>query len=441
MIFKITNKEEIMKKALSIATICMLAGIALICSCTFHSDADLTIALGGAPAEIDFWETIIREFENESGATIELLRQPSDTDQRRQQLIISLRARQATPDVFLIDVAWLAQFAASGWLEPLNDYVARDNLDLNAFFTRVVDMTDIYEKKLIALPVYVDGGLLYYRKDLLDAHGYEPPQTWNQLVEYSKKIQDEQRETNPAFYGFVWQGAQYEGLVCNFIEYAVSNNGGITISSSDKIIDTEQNIEAVNFMYDLIHTYKISPENVYTELKEDETRLFFQQGNALFERNWPYAWALHQSDESPVKDKVGIVPLPHFEGGESAAALGGWHVGISHYSDAKDLAWQFVKYITSYDVQKRCALEIGWNPGRQDVYTDKGILAKLPYFERLRTVFEHAVARPYVPYYTQLSQIIQRYLNTIIAGKQPAQKGLSEAEKELKSIVEQYEKD
>ena len=411
----------------------------LFVSCSKQPDNVLSIALGGEPAELDFWEKIIGEFEKRNNITVDFLRQPADTGQRRQQLLVSLSAKKNNPDLFLMDVAWSVQFAASGWLEPLDEFVTRSNLDTSVFFDRVIRLADTYNDRLIALPVYIDGGLLYYRTDLLNKYGFTVPETWDKLVMCAQKIQAHERKTNPSFYGFVWQGMQYEGLVCDFLEFAGSNNGGLVSADGTIYIDTPANRTAVKFMYDLIHTYKISPLNTYTEMKEDDARMVFEQGNALFERNWPYAWPIHQRNGSPVKGKVGIAPLPHFRGGRSVSTLGGWHIGISRYSDAKPLAWKFIQFVTSYTTQKKFALELGWNPGRRDVYNDKDVLEKLPHFKRLRSVFEHALPRPNVPYYTHISQVIQKYVNSIIAGKTTPQTGLSLAQKEIGRIIEKYE--
>ena len=188
----------------------------------------VTFAVGGAPNEIEFWETLVKEFTRQTGIKVNILRQPTDTDQRRQGLVISLKAKKADPDVFLMDVAWVAQFGASEWLEPLDDYIKKEKINLDAFFNKVVNLVDRYKGKLIALPVYIDAGVLYYRKDLLRKYGYsKPPNTWDELVNCALKIQKSMRKTNPNFYGFLWQGAQYEGLVCNWLEFATSNGGGI----------------------------------------------------------------------------------------------------------------------------------------------------------------------------------------------------------------------
>jgi len=334
-----------------------------------------------------------------------------------------------------MDVVWINQFIQSGWLQPLNDYEENTNFDSSPFFNRILNLVDRFNNKLFALPVFMDVALLYYRTDLID----RAPETWLQLKDLSVKIQKEQRNANKNFNGFVWQGAQYEGLVCSFLEFIASNGGSILQNDSIKI-DSKQNEIALQFMQDLIHKYKISPENTYTEMKEEEVRREFQKGNALFERNWTYAWKLHNSDDSNVKGKVGMTILPHFNGHKSVSTLGGWHIGISKYSDRKDKAWKFIQYVTSYKVQKEMVLDIGWNPGRKDVYTDEELQRKLPNLKILEYVFDNTVARPTVPYYSGISEVIQRNVNNCLADKISPKDALLEMEKEIKEVIKIYGK-
>jgi len=399
----------------------------------------LTIWIGGAPQEVEYWEKLIGEYEKSAGEEVNVVVQPTDSDQRRQGLVISLQAKQPDPDVFMMDVVWIGQFVKSNWIEPLDSYIKKSNFDTSAFFSKVLNLVDMYDGKLYALPVNVDGGLLYYRKDLLGKYNYTaPPGTWQQLVEFSENIQANERISNPNFTGFVWQGAQYEGLVCTFEEFISSNRGGI-MNGNTIDLNTPQNETALQFMQDLIYTYKVSPPNTYTEMKEEEVRQSFQRGDALFERNWPYAWKLHEADDSPVKGKVGIAPLPHFDGGESASTLGGWHIGISKYSDKKAEAWKLIQFIESYQTQKKFALNLGWNPGRKDIYSDSDVVKELPHLTKLKEVFEHAVSRPNLPYYTQVSEIIQRYVNSCLSANiQPAE-ALLKAQTEIDELKKLYE--
>jgi multiple sugar transport system substrate-binding protein len=418
----------------------LLCFMVLFSGCAGERERAITFAVGGTPSQLAYWEKLVERFETEKSIRVVLLRQPAGSDQRRQGLVISLAARHGDPDVFLMDVVWIAQFAASGWLAPLDENAKQDKLDLTAFFPRIVNLADMYGGRLVALPMFVDGGVLYYRKDMIEEWGFSaPPETWDELVRFALAIQQDVRKTVPRFYGFVWQGAQYEGLVCNFLEVAASNGGGIGFSDGRIILSTPENLEALSFMCDLVHRHRISPPSVYTEMKEEEARLAFQRGTALFERNWPYAWMLHQSPDSAVKRKTGIAILPHFASGKSVSALGGGHLGISQFSDKKALAWELVKYLVSREIQKEITLELGLNPARKDLYDDPEVLSRMPHFARLRDVFEHALPRPVVPYYSQLSEVIQRHISSALAGTATPGQALALAEKDAQRIVERYE--
>jgi multiple sugar transport system substrate-binding protein len=402
------------------------------------SEKDFTIWIGGAPEEVDFWQTLVIEFNKQTGYNLQLIRQPTYTDQRRQELVISLEAKQPDPDMFLMDVVWINQFIKSNWLEPLDNYISKSDFNTNVFFQRVLNSVDRYKYKLYAFPVFMDVGLLYYRKDLLNKFGFDgPPKTWSELVNESLKIQKAERKVDQNFYGYVWQGAQYEGLVCNFLEFIASNGG--SIMKDGKIdLDTPQNEKALQLMTDLIHKYKISPLNTYTEMKEEESRRAFQRGDALFERNWTYAWKLAQGDDSPVKGKIGLTVLPHFDDNQSVSTLGGWHIGISRFSDEKEKAWKFIQFVSSYKVQKSLVLNVGWNPARKDVYNDKEVIAKLPTVKILYDALQHTVARPTLPYYSQMSDVIQRYVNDCLSGKIKPKEALRKMQNEEDELVKIY---
>jgi multiple sugar transport system substrate-binding protein len=434
----ISGKEVLMRKLVMAA----LAAALVLVSCAGESDrsSPVTLMIGGAPAELDYWEEVIDAFTMETGITVELMRQPTDTGQRRQSLVVPLRAGEEDPDVFLMDIIWIGQFAASGWLEPLDGRIGREGFDLNVFFQGIIEFADRFEGSVVAMPVYVDAGLLYYRKDIFQEHVTgRVPETWTELIEYCKVGQRRERRLHPNFWGFVWQGAQYEGLVCTFLEFALSNNGQLMDRRGNLTLDHPKNIEALAFMRDLIATHKVSPPNTYTEMREEEVRTFFESGQALFERNWPYAWSLHQAEGSPVKDRVGIALLPKFEGGRHVAALGGWHIGMSKSSNRKDDAWTLMKYIVSKEVQTGFALNLGWNPAREDVYDSPEIITSLPHLVELKQVFRNAEPRPNLPYYSLLSRTLQAELNKALSGMVSAEEALKSAQEQGLSIMATYE--
>ena len=417
--------------ALAVLLILMLA------SCS-RKDSRLTFWVGGAPQEVDFLEALVHEFESRSGIDVEVIRQPTASSQRKQGLVMALASRQPDPDVFLMDIIWIPQFVQSGWLEPLDAYFREPAVQPQLFFPSVVERIDRHGGHYYALPDNLDVGVLYYREDLLRQYGFKgPPATWEELVRQAVKIQAAERGHNPNFNGFVWQGAQYEGLVCTFLEF-LSTFGGKISSGSSVNLAGEPNRRALQFMQDLIQHYGISPLNTYTEMQEEEVRRSFQRGNALFERNWLYAWSLHQQPDSAVRGKVGLTALPHAPGAHTAATLGGWHLGISKTSDAKAEAWQLVAFLLSRETQKRLLMKLGWYSGRKDVYSDPEVLRQVANVAKLASIIRHAVSRPELPYYDDVSQVIQRHVNACLAGKSSARQALDAMQREIQQIETLY---
>jgi len=166
--------------------------------------------------------------------------------------------------------------------------------------------------------------------------------------------------------------------------------------------------------------------------------MHFHNGNALFERNWPYAWGLHNAADSPVHGKIGIAPLPGFASGKSASTLGGWHIVMSKFSDVKPQAAALIKYLTSSKVQKQLSLKLGWNPGRIDVYEDSEVLAANPALKDLKQVFNNAVPRPIIPYYSNVSQILQKHISAALANRTPPQESLKSAQNEVLELMKSY---
>lgn len=425
---------SIKKRIVAVAVVFFLAGLLVVFSgCSRRSG--LSFMVGGAPNEIAFFEEILTSFTAQSGVPVTLIRQTTDSAQRKQGILLALRGQQPDPDVMLVDVGWIAQIAASGWLEPLEKY----GIEKKAFFAGIIDLADTYENRLIGLPLYIDGGLLYYRKDLLAAHGYNnPPQTWEELRRMAEKVTPAERVRNPNFWGYVWQGAQYEGLTCNALEFFVSAGGGFFVNSATPVIDQKANFKALRFMHGLLHQNPISPPNTFTGMKEEEVRGFFQNENALFERNWTYAWGLHNAKDSPIKGRVKMAPLPGFLPGNGASTLGGWHIVMSKFSDMKPESAALIRYLTSAPIQKKFALKLGWNPGRADVYDDPELLQANPALLDLKQVFQAAVPRPMIPYYSRVSQILQKHINAAIADRVSAEEALKTAQSEVLELIKDY---
>lgn len=373
------------------------------------------------------FEEIISDFEKENpDIEVEMIKGPTSTDTRETMYTTSFLAGESTYDMVLMDIVWLPKFAKQGWLIPLDDWFREE--ERKEFLPGDIQGS-IFEGRIYRIPLQTDAGILYYRKDLLEEKGYNPPKTWDEFVKIAKALQ-----LPPNLWGFVFEGKQYEGLVCNFLEILWSFGGEIFDERGNLVLNSPHGIEALKFMYELIYTYRISPPGI-TTYEEEEARHIFQEGRAVFCRNWPYMWLLGQSQDSPIKGKIGIIPLPHKEGEKSSACLGGWGFGISKFSKNKEACIKFIKYITSYEAQKKLHFKSGIVPTRKALFEDKDILEKSPFYTELYQILLMSKPRPVHPDYAQVSDILRRFIHKVLLGELSPQVALEKVELEIKKVL------
>jgi multiple sugar transport system substrate-binding protein len=325
-----------------------------------------------------------------------------------------------------MDVIWVPEFARAGWLRDLSHLFPKG--ERIEFFPGPMKAVT-YHNKIYAIPWYIDAGLLYYRKDLLRKYGLSPPKTWQELIRTAQYIMPKE----PGLYGFIWQGKQYEGLVCNVLEYFRSNGGGV-LEDTKVVIDSDENIYSLRFMRDMIIKYRVTPYLVTTAI-EEPTRHIFGNGKALFMRNWPYAWNIFEKEGSPVKGKVGVTLLPSFLEGMSASTLGGWQLGINKYSKHPETAEKLIKFLTSPEAQKTLALTLGYKPTRKSLYKDKDLLREQPFIASLYEVFMKAKPRPVSPYYMMITQVMQPEFSAALSGIKTPEEALRSAREQIEHIM------
>src|SRR5919108_359167 len=415
-----------------LALVPMLAALLALGS---PSQAQVTISISCSSLGIEqqLCQTGANAWAKETGNQVKLIATPYDAQERLALYQQLLAAGSSDIDVFQIDVVWPGTLA--NHFVDLNKYLRAE--DLSDHFELLVTNNTV-GGKLIAAPFFADAGLLYYRSDLLEKYGKKPPQTWAELTETAKAVMDgERRAGNGQMQGYVWQGRAYEGLTCNGIEWIASYGGGTIVEPDGKIsINNPRAEAAVTLAKSWIGT--ISPEGVLN-YGEEEARGVFQSGNAVFMRNWPYAWALANAPDSPIRGKVGVAPLPPGEGrgARHAAALGGQQLAVSKYSAHVEQAADLVRYLTSAAEQKRRALEGSFNPTRKSLYADQELLTGVPFLKEYLTVLQNATARPSTvtgTKYNQVSSEFQRAVHNTLTGRGTAEENLAALQKSLDRI-------
>ena len=401
-----------------------LAASLLAAACGPPAGTLLTVSGSAVGLEAELLQNQIQRFnQSHPGITVSLRATPDGSDQRHQLYVQWLNAHAADPDILQLDVIWTAEFAAAGWIARLD----RFEPSTDRFFPAALD-ANRWNGSVFALPWFVDVGLLYWRTDLMQ----QPPATMDQLHEFARKAEAEHKVP----FGMVWQGARYEGLVTVFLEQLGAYGGSILDAQGRVEVDSDAAVQALTAMCDAIHVEKTVPPAVLG-WQEEQTRFAFQNGEAAFMRNWPYARPLLDDPaRSAVAGRFAIAAMPAGPGGVPTAALGGSALAINAFSDRKDEAAKFIAFLLAAEQMLERARVTGQYPPDPALYDTPELSSALHTdAHALRAIIEHAVARPATPVYSELSSILQVSLHRALTGQQTPREALRDGARDMRHLL------
>ncbi len=394
--------------------------------------AEVAIATGQVGRDVEVMRELLGKWEKRTGHTARVVTLPASSTDQFGQYKIWLGNKNSDIDVYQMDVIWAPQLN-----QHFIDLAKAMSTDAKKHFPAVIKSQTI-GKKLVAMPFFTDAPMLYYRKDLLAKYNERPPQTWEELQRIAKKIQAAERAAGQRkLWGFVFQGNSYEGLTCDALEWINSYGGGEIVDARGRItVNNAKAAKALDFIATFVNN--ISPPGVLT-YQEEEARGVWQTGNAVFMRNWPYAYSLGNSAGSAVKDKFDVVTLPRGTGAgaKSAATLGGWNGGVSTYSKNKAAAIELVRYLSGEEAQRYNAIMTSKLPTIPSLYSDPEILRVAPFFATMQDVLAASVGRPSGPTqkkYNEVSKEFWTAAHSVLSGDKPAKTALAELERKLKRV-------
>jgi multiple sugar transport system substrate-binding protein len=390
------------------------------------------IVFTSSPDDTETAKRLIEKFNraNEGRYKVVLREGNADTGQRFDQIRTEFQAGGENIDIILGDVIWTAQLAANGWIEDLSDRF--DEAMREDFLPGSVEAIT-YEGKPYGVPWFTDTGLLYYRRDLLEESGFDgPPRTWDELKQMAETV----RNDAGTRFGFVFQGANYEGGVCNGLEF-IWTHGGEVLDPDDptRVLVAEPEAVAGLTTYHSMLASGVAPEAVST-YKEDESDGTFLNGDAVFHRGWPYVYSLVSDPEESQVDpeQVGVSQLPSADGQPGNGTVGDQPLYINARSSKKEGAWAFIEFLTAPEQQRFRAAEGSFLPTLIALYDDEQLQESLPILGLAAEALQSTRPRPVSPYYSDMSLAIAEEFNAALKGD----KSPEEAAQELKTKLEDF---
>jgi trehalose/maltose transport system substrate-binding protein len=409
----------------------LLAGASSIALASQASAAEVSIVSGAVGNDLEILRGQLDRWEADSGNTATIVSMPPSTTDQFGQYRLWLASGNSDIDVYRVDVIWAPQLA-----DHFLDLSGAAADVVGQHFPSIIESQTV-DGKLVAIPMFTDAPALYYRTDLLEKHGAEVPGTWAELAETAQTVMDAERaEGNDGMYGFVFQGAPYEGLTCDALEWVKSSGGGQIVEPDGTIsINNANAAAALETAASWIGS--IAPEGVLS-YKEEDARGVWQTGNAVFMRNWPYAYSLGNGDDSAVSGLFSVAPLPVGEGGDtSAATLGGWNLAVSKYSQNPEVAIDLALFLAAEEQQKENALVGSRLPTLVSLYDDPEIAEQQPIIPQWKDIFLAAVPRPSAPTkgsYNEVSQEFWTAVHQTLSGNGSAEENLATLEMNLKRL-------
>jgi len=387
--------------------------VSLFCS---SSGSEYEICKAGA----DAWA-------KQTGNEVKINKMPADWDQTLPLYQQLLSARSHDADVLLLDVVWIGLLQNN--LLDLTPLLPKE--EVAAHFPAALEAGTV-DGRLVALPWYEDTGLLFYRRDLLAKYNKPVPKTWAEFNATAKAIEDgEQAAGNKNMWGFSWQGKSYEGLTCDAIEWTASSGGGTIVDNGNGqiTIDNPKAAAALQRAHDWVGS--ISPPGVLG-YDEESSRAVFEQGNAVFLRNWSYVWGTSQTAGTAVVGKVGVAALPVGDASDkSSGCMGTAHLAISKYTEHKAAAVSLLRFMASAAEEKRRAIAGAYNPTIKALYDDPDVLKAIPFLKNAQAAFANSALRPSAitgSSYNRVSQAFYKTVHEVLSGDQqpaPALHGLA----------------
>ena len=385
------------------------------------------LAMQQAGPTPDEMNAIVAKF-NASNPTVVVEIEYVSYDALHDKIATAMSTTPPAYDIVLVDDIWYAEFAANGYVLDVTDRLD-DNMKANIFESAWAITT--VDGKTYGMPWLLDAKYFFYNEKLLQEAGFTaPPATWEELETMGLAM----KERGLVEYPIAWSWAQAEAAICDYVTLLEGNGGKLVDEAGNPIFNNELGVKTLEWMVNSVESGVSNPASI-TYVEED-VRNVFSQGKAAFASNWLYMYELAalNTDESQVTGQVKMSLMPAFEGSgvQSATINGSMGFSVVAKSANPDEAWEFVKFLTSEEIQKEYAahlLPVWANNYEGDALTVlEGLNPATPVtVPMFKEQIPFSKVRPKVPYYSEGSKTLQLALQEALTGQKTAQQALDDA--------------
>lgn len=378
-----------------------------------------------------------QEFQNLTGAKINV--NQFSWDENRPKVLTDFTTRAGSFDLLYLDVAWLAEYAEAGLLEPLDDALrttpaGEQPFEVEDFIPRLLENTGRHKGKTFAIPYASDVANLIYRKDLFESDAersayrqrygadLRPPQTFDEfkrVAEFFTRGEMFGTTTAGRAGGFIWN---------RWRQYLYAWGGDVVGQDGKPTFNTPESVASMEFYRDM---KKFMPPGA-PSMTGGESVKVLTDGRAPMMIEWS-AYA-PQLAESPVADKLAWTNIPRQQ--RQASGTSGDSIGVYALSKNKEAAFALLRWLLNKEGVRRTTA-LGVTPGRVSVLNDAALQAKWPQLKPFVTTYESGtvVPEPKIATWDKMRDLIGTALSDAFTSDRPVKPIFDAAQQQLQQIA------
>ena len=350
-----------------------------------------------------------------------------------EQTVIELRGGTGEFDLVMIDDPFLPQMQEAGWLIDLEEMYERHGMELDDDLIDNIVTLGRYpyaeDGTLYALPYVGNVSLFAYREDLANEYGFDDLETWDDALEFARLISENEPDISPVLF----RGVAGNPIVTGFMPIFASHGAQVLDEDGRPAFDSPEALEAVEFFLELA---QYAPEGVVAYESAQVRDGLLAGTGAMAIEVWP-GWIgdMEDPEESEVVGLVNVSAHPR-QIEPPAPLLGIWLLGIPVGSQHQDEAFDFLRFITSAEIQEKIARETGQAPTTESVHQISDLVEQYHWYPAQLEALQEGVARPRTDHWAEIESVLGDYLQQALIGDISAEEALDRTQERVLEIME-----